>query len=78
MCLVPYGSWDHGPTPAASPERHRRPGCANGTSSLGLAVAEHQRRTVDNYLRLVDLAPEPPIVPAVQGRHLLGVPSLDH
>jgi hypothetical protein len=29
-------------------------------------VAEHQRRTVDNYLRLVDLAPELPIVSAVQ------------
>lgn len=33
----------------------------------GLAVAEHQRRTVDNYLDLRSLAPELPIIPVLQG-----------
>lgn len=35
-----------------------------GTS---LTVAEHQRRTVDDYLRLRDLAPDLPIIPVIQG-----------
>lgn len=33
----------------------------------GLTVEEHQRRTVANYLRLVELAPELPWVPVLQG-----------
>ena len=33
----------------------------------GLSIAEHQRRTVDNYLRLRDLAPDVPFVPVLQG-----------
>lgn len=33
----------------------------------GLSVAEHQRRTLDNYRELCDLAPELPIVPVLQG-----------
>jgi hypothetical protein len=37
------------------------------TAKTGLTVAEHQRRTVDNYVRLRDLAPDLPIVPVVQG-----------
>jgi len=32
-----------------------------------LGVAEHQRRTVTNYLILCDLAPDLPIIPVVQG-----------
>lgn len=32
-----------------------------------LSVAEHQRRTVDNYLRLRDAAPDLPFAPVVQG-----------
>jgi hypothetical protein len=32
-----------------------------------LSVAEHQRRTVANYLHLRDLAPDLPIIPVVQG-----------
>lgn len=33
----------------------------------GFTVAEHQRRTVDNYLRLRDMAPDVPWVPVLQG-----------
>lgn len=33
----------------------------------GLSVAEHQRRTVEDYLRLRDLAPELPFIPVLQG-----------
>lgn len=33
----------------------------------GLDVAQHQRRTVDNYRELRDLAPELPFVPVLQG-----------
>nr|WP_197523126.1 hypothetical protein [Actinokineospora pegani] len=36
----------------------------------GLSVAEHQRRTVANYLRLRELAPDLPIIPVVQGWQL--------
>lgn len=33
----------------------------------GLSVAEHQRRTVENYLELRSLAPELPFIPVLQG-----------
>lgn len=33
----------------------------------GLTVADHQTRTVDNYLRLKDLAADLPIIPVLQG-----------
>lgn len=36
-------------------------------AKTGLSVADHQRRTVANFLRLRDLAPELPFVPVVQG-----------
>lgn len=36
-------------------------------ANTGLSVAEHQQRTVDNYRRLRDLAPDLPFVPVVQG-----------
>lgn len=35
----------------------------------GLTTAEHQRRTVDNYLELAALAPEVPWAPVIQGWH---------
>lgn len=36
----------------------------------GLSVREHQRRTVDNLLRLRDMAPDLPWIPVVQGFRL--------
>lgn len=36
-------------------------------AGTGLSVAEHQRRTVANYLRLRELAPDLPWMPVVQG-----------
>lgn len=36
----------------------------------GLAIADHQRRTVDNYLELRHLAADLPIVPVLQGQTL--------
>lgn len=36
----------------------------------GLSVAEHQHRTVANYLHLRELAPDLPIVPVIQGWEL--------
>ena len=81
--LSQYGTWDTGPTPAAYVARVRRYRDEIGhlawaapqdwmcepfiTAKTGLTVHEHQRRTVDNYLRLRDLAPELPIIPVVQG-----------
>lgn len=40
------------------------------TEKTGLSVAEHQARTVENYLTLVDLAPELPFIPVLQGWQL--------
>jgi len=44
-------------------------GVVNGQRFAGthLSVTEHQRRTVANYARLRDLAPDLPIIPVVQG-----------
>ncbi|GAA3242966.1 hypothetical protein ACFO1B_30860 [Dactylosporangium siamense] len=44
-------------------------GTVNGKRFAGtrLSVAEHQRRTVLNYVQLRDLAPDLPIIPVVQG-----------
>jgi hypothetical protein len=36
-------------------------------AATGLSVAEHQRRTVANYVALRDAAPDLPIIPVVQG-----------
>lgn len=36
-------------------------------AGTGLSVPEHQRRTVDNFLRLRELAPELPFIPVLQG-----------
>lgn len=36
-------------------------------AGTGLTVAEHQRRTVENYIELRDLAPDLPIIPVLQG-----------
>jgi hypothetical protein len=38
-------------------------------AGTGLSVAAHQRLTVENYLRLRDIAPDLPIVPVIQGWH---------
>ncbi|NUQ95369.1 MAG: hypothetical protein HOY79_01970 [Streptomyces sp.] len=37
-------------------------------AGTGLSVEAHQRLTVDNYLRLRDIAPDLSIVPVIQGR----------
>jgi len=36
-------------------------------AGTGLSVAEHQRRTVDNFMQLRQLAPDLPFVPVIQG-----------
>jgi hypothetical protein len=36
-------------------------------AKTGLSVLEHQRRTVDNYLALKQLAPDLPFIPVIQG-----------
>ncbi|WP_279582162.1 deazapurine DNA modification protein DpdA family protein [Fodinicola feengrottensis] len=37
------------------------------TAITGLSVAEHQRRTVQNYLTLTTIAPDLPFIPVLQG-----------
>jgi hypothetical protein len=59
--LAQYGTWDTGPAPQ---DWMCEPFILAKT---GLTVAEHQARTVDNYCRLRDLAPDLPIIPVVQG-----------
>lgn len=39
-------------------------------AKTGLSIAEHQRRTVDNYLELISLAPGLPWLPVLQGWNL--------
>jgi hypothetical protein len=81
--LATHGTWDHGPTPARYAARIRRYRDEIGhlawaapqdwmcepwiLTKTSLSVADHQRRTVDNYLQLRDLAPDLPIIPVVQG-----------
>jgi len=81
--LHTHGSWDHGPTPAAYVASVRRYRDEIGhlawaapqdwmcepwiVAKTGLTVTEHLRRTVENYLRLRDLAPDLPFLPVVQG-----------
>lgn len=36
-------------------------------ASTGLSIKEHQRRTVDNYVALRDMAPDLPVMPVLQG-----------
>lgn len=38
-------------------------------AKTGLSVSEHQKKTLDNYLELIDIAPELPWVPVLQGWH---------
>ena len=40
------------------------------TAKTGLTVADHQARTVENYLTLRDLAPDLPFIPVLQGWEL--------
>ena len=47
-------------------------------AKTGLTVAEHQARTVANYLELRSLAPELPFVPVLQGWSLDNTPSPNH
>ena len=81
--LSQYGTWDTGPTPEQYVDRVRRYRNDIGhlawaapqdwmcepfiLAKTGLSMAAHQDRTVANYLRLRELAPELPIVPVVQG-----------
>src|SRR6266508_3124138 len=81
--LSTYGGWDRGPTPAGYVAAVRRYCDEVGqlawaapqdwmcepwiVAKTGLSVLEHLRRTVDNYLRLRDLAPDLPFAPVVQG-----------
>lgn len=81
--LSAHGTWDHGPTPRAYAARIRRYRDHIGhlawaapqdwmcepfiTAKTGLTVAEHQRRTVANLLRLRDLGPDLPVIPVLQG-----------
>jgi hypothetical protein len=45
-------------------------------AKTGLDVPDHQRRTVDNFLRLRDLAPDLPFIPVIQGVGHRGLPAL--
>lgn len=81
--LSTHGSWEHGPTPAQYVARVRRYRDEIGrlawaapqdwmcepfiTTKTGLTVAEHQRRTVDNYRTLRELGPELPWTRVAQG-----------
>src|SRR4051794_36560160 len=81
--LASFGSWDQGPTPRQYADRVRRYTDEVGrlawaapqdwmcepwiVAKTGLSVAEHQRRTVRNFCRLRDLAPDLPFVPVLQG-----------
>ncbi|MFC0527246.1 deazapurine DNA modification protein DpdA family protein [Phytohabitans kaempferiae] len=81
--LSRYGTWDHGPTPTAYVAQIRRYRDQIGRlawaapqdwmcepailAKTRLTIADHQDRTVANYLRLRELAPELPIIPVVQG-----------
>jgi hypothetical protein len=81
--LSMHGTWDNGPTPAEYAAEVRRYSRRIGRldwaapqdwmcepvilAKTGLTIAEHQARTVDNYLQLRDLAPDLPWIPVVQG-----------
>jgi hypothetical protein len=81
--LAQYGTWDTGPTPQQYVRQVYRYRDEVGRlvwaapqdwmcepfilAKTGLTVAAHQARTVDNYCRLQDLAPDLPIIPVVQG-----------
>ncbi|MFF0452106.1 hypothetical protein [Nocardia africana] len=81
--LSVHGTWEAGPTPAQYAARVRRYAEEIGgldwaapqdwmcepfiVAKTGLTVAEHQRRTVGNYLELCSLAPDVPFAPVLQG-----------
>ncbi|WP_222854059.1 DUF7221 family queuine tRNA-ribosyltransferase-like protein [Fodinicola acaciae] len=80
--LSTYGGW-HQVSPRAYADRVRRYAADIGKlqwaapqdwmvepqvlAATGLTVAEHQRRTVANYLQLSELAPDLPFIPVLQG-----------
>jgi len=81
--LSTHGTWAYGPTPAQYVCRIRRYTTDIGrlawaapqdwmcepwiVAKTGLTVADHQRRTVDNFAQLRELAPDLPIIPVLQG-----------
>jgi hypothetical protein len=81
--IATHGTWANGPTPAQYVARIRRYATHIGRlawaapqdwmcepwliAKTGLSVAEHQRRTVANYLHLAALGPDLPIIPVLQG-----------
>lgn len=80
--LDEHGTWDNGPTPREYAGQVRRYAEEVGivwaapqdwmcepwiTAKTGLSVAEHQARTVGNYLDLKAIAPTLPIIPVLQG-----------
>jgi hypothetical protein len=81
--LSTHGTWDNGPTPREYVARVRRYRDEIGNlrwaaaqdwmceawiiRKTGLTVDEHHRRTIDNLIRLRDLAPDLDILAVVQG-----------
>ncbi|GAA4823934.1 DUF7221 family queuine tRNA-ribosyltransferase-like protein [Streptomyces ziwulingensis] len=80
--LDDHGSWDHGPTPRQYAGQVARYVDEVGiewaapqdwmcepwiVAKTGLSVAEHQRRTVGNYLDLKSIDAGLPIIPVIQG-----------
>ncbi len=82
--LAAYGRWTLTPEEYAAAVRHYRDQIGHLAwaapqdymcepamlARTGLSVQEHQRRTVENFLRLRQLAPDLPIIPVVQGWQL--------
>ncbi|MFQ6226667.1 hypothetical protein [Nocardia sp. NPDC002869] len=84
--LSTHGTWSAGPSPREYVARVRRYATEVGhlqwaapqdwmcepfiTAKTGLSVAAHQRRTVDNYRELRDLAPDQVFAPVLQGWEL--------
>lgn len=84
--IAKYGTWSTGPTPRQYADRVRRYAEEIGNldwaapqdwmcepdmiAKTGLSVAEHQRRTVDNFAQLREIAPDLPFAPVLQGFEL--------
>lgn len=80
--LSQHGTWNNGPTPRQYIDQVTRYAQEIGirwaapqdwmcepwiTAKTGLTVEEHQRRTVGNYLDLMAIDPDAPIIPVLQG-----------
>lgn len=82
--LAQYGTWTVSPESYAEAVRRYRDDIGQlewaapqdwmcepfMVAKTGLSVAEHQRRTVENYLALRNLAPDLPFIPVLQGWEL--------